>query len=125
NDRQQFGRSLSKFQVIQHQLSVMAEYVAATSTAAQAAFDTNLRVPDFIRAAMAKSVTSEMAPLVASIAHALHGAIGVTEEYDFQLHTRRLHEWRIAHGAERVWQGLVGKALLDSDKSLFDFVQCA
>ena len=123
NDRVQFGKSLGKFQAVQHQLSVMAEHTTAASIAAEAAFRTDASAPSLLAAAIAKSRTSEAAVLVASIAHALHGAIGVTEEYDLQLLTRRLHEWRMAHGSEAHWNLVVGQSVLASDLSLVDFVR--
>ncbi|MDB5986297.1 MAG: hypothetical protein JWR16_1350 [Nevskia sp.] len=121
-DRVQFGKSLGKFQAVQHQLSVMAEHTAAASIAAAAAFHTEDRTPTFLRAAMAKSRTSEAAVLVAATAHALHGAIGVTEEYDLQLLTRRLHEWRMTHGSEAHWNLLIGQHVLANDLSLVELV---
>jgi alkylation response protein AidB-like acyl-CoA dehydrogenase len=123
NDRQQFGRPLGKFQAVQHQLSVMAEKVAAVSIAAEAAFETHSRTPTPLRAANAKAVASEAVPLLADTAHALHGAIGVTEEYDLQLYTRRLREWRWAHGAESYWNQYVGNAVLASQGSVTEFVR--
>ena len=123
NDRVQFGKTLGKFQAVQHQLSVMAEHVAAASMAAEAAFHTDAAAPSLLAAAMAKSRTSEAAVLVASIAHALHGAIGIAEEYDLQLLTRRLHEWRIAHGSEAYWNVLIGNSVLAADVSIVDFVR--
>ena len=123
NDRVQFGKSLGKFQAVQHQLSIMAEHTAAASIASEAAFRTDASAPSLLAAAIAKSRTSEAAALVASIAHALHGAIGVTEEYDLQLLTRRLHEWRMAHGSEAYWNKLVGERVLESDLPLVDFVR--
>jgi acyl-CoA dehydrogenase len=78
--------------VVQHQLSVMAEHRAAASIAPEAAFSSDGRAPSPLAAAMTKSRTSEVATLIASIAHALHGAIGVTAEYDLHLLTRRLQE---------------------------------
>ena len=122
NDRVQFGKTLGKFQAVQHQLSVMAEHVAAAGVAAEAAFHTDTAAPSLLAAAMAKSRTSEAAVLVASIAHALHGAIGIAEEYDLQLLTRRLHEWRIAHGSEAHWNVLIGNSVLAVDVSIVDFV---
>jgi acyl-CoA dehydrogenase len=80
NDRMQFGRPLGKFQAVQHQLSVMAEHIAAASVAAEAAFANPQTIPSLMAAAIAKSRTSEAAVVTASTAHALHGAIGVTEE---------------------------------------------
>jgi acyl-CoA dehydrogenase len=123
NDRAQFGKSLGKFQAVQHQLSLMAEHTVAASIAAEAAFQSSEYAPFLVPAAIAKSRTSEAAVLVASIAHALHGAIGVTEEYDLQLLTRCLHEWRIAHGSEAYWNTVIGKQLLASEMSLSDFVR--
>lgn len=123
NGRVQFGKTLGKFQTVQHQLSVMAEHVAAASIAAEAAFLSDAAAPSLLAAAMAKSRTSEAAVLVASIAHALHGAIGIAEEHDLQLLTRRLHEWRIAHGSEAYWNVLIGNSVLAADASIVDFVR--
>ncbi|QOZ29616.1 acyl-CoA dehydrogenase [Bradyrhizobium sp. CCBAU 51753] len=131
NQRVQFGKSIGKFQAIQHQLSVMAEHVAAARITAEAAFAAAEPLPPITACAVAKARTSEAAQLVASTAHALHGAIGVTEEYDLQLFTRRLHEWRIAHGSEAHWNRLLGRLFLGSKqltsvefvRSLFQAVQ--
>lgn len=125
NERSQFGKSLGKFQAVQHQLSVMAEQVAAASIAAEAAFQSTDRTPRWLPAAIAKARTSEAAPGVANTAHALHGAIGVTEEFDLHLLTRRLHEWRIAHGAESYWNRLIGEQVLATSTTLAEFVRAA
>ncbi|MGE8366449.1 acyl-CoA dehydrogenase family protein [Cupriavidus sp.] len=124
NDRSQFGKSIGKFQAVQHQLSVMAQHVASAGIAAEMAFSDAGQVPARLPAAMAKARTSMAVPLVAAAAHALHGAIGVTEEYDLQLYTRRLHEWRAADGAETFWNRVVGEALLDRTQgSVADFAR--
>jgi alkylation response protein AidB-like acyl-CoA dehydrogenase len=123
NDRVQFGRSLGKFQAVQHQLAVMAEHVAAANMAAEAAFQSEGRTPAPVPAAMAKARASEAAVLVANHAHALHGAIGITEEFDLQLFTRRLHDWRMAHGSENFWNRRVGEALLGSQQTVAQFVR--
>lgn len=124
NDRSQFGKSIGKFQAIQHQISVMAEHVAAASIAAEAAFQRDAATPALLASAIAKSRSSEATVLVASIAHAVHGAIGVTEEYDLQLFTRRLHEWRIAHGAEAYWNQYVGRSFITAEqRTITDFVR--
>ncbi|BFT64042.1 acyl-CoA dehydrogenase family protein [Pseudomonas moorei] len=112
NDRVQFGKAIGKFQAVQHQLSVMAEQVAASRIAAELAFASNATVPDALATAIAKARTSMAVPQVTATAHALFGAIGVTEELDLQLFTRRLHEWRVSEGSETHWNGLVGQALL-------------
>jgi hypothetical protein len=112
NDRVQFGKAIGKFQAVQHQLSVMAEQVAASRIAAELAFASNATVPDALATAIAKARTSMAVPQVTATAHALFGAIGVTEELDLQLFTRRLQEWRVSEGSETHWNGLVGQALL-------------
>ena len=91
--------------------------------AAEAAFHTDAAAPSLLAAAMAKSRTSEAAALVASIAHALHGAIGITEEYDLQLLTRRLHEWRMADGSEGYWNAVLGGARLGDTAHSVDWVR--
>lgn len=124
NDRSQFGKSIGKFQAVQHQISVMAEHVAAASIAAEAAFHGPGELPSLLASAIGKARASEATVLVTSIAHAVHGAIGVTEEYDLQLLTRRLHEWRMAHGSEDYWNRVVGRSVLASDcTNVADFVR--
>ncbi len=114
NDRVQFGKPIGKFQAVQHQLAVMAEQVAMARTAAQRGFGRGHTLPSWAACAVAKARTSEAAQTIASIAHAVHGAMGITEEHDLQLHTRRLHEWRIAHGSESYWHRELGRRFLDS-----------
>lgn len=124
NERAQFGKPIGKFQAVQHQLSVMAEQVAATLAAAELAFAAGAVVPARLPAAIAKSRASMAVPLVVATAHALHGAIGVTEEFDLQIYTRRLHEWRMAEGSEAYWNRIVGDALLARpQQTALDFVQ--
>jgi alkylation response protein AidB-like acyl-CoA dehydrogenase len=130
NDRAQFGKPIGKFQAVQHQLSVMAEHVAAAGMAAAQAFAGGpagaATIPAPLPVALAKARTSMAVPLVAATAHALHGAIGITEEFDLQLYTRRLHEWRMAEGAEVYWNGVVGRAVLAQDgAAALDFVRAA
>lgn len=126
NDRSQFGKSIGKFQAVQHQLSVMAEHVASAAMAAELAFSGAGAVPERLATAIAKARTSMAVPLVASTAHALHGAIGVTAEYDLQLYTRRLHEWRMTDGSETFWNRVVGSAVLEeAPASIVDFARTA
>lgn len=112
NERTQFGRAIGKFQVIQHQLSVMAEHTFASRMAAQMGCYSSSHLPSPDLAAVAKARTSEAAVIVASIGHAVHGAMGFTSEYELQLYTRRLHEWRSAYGSESYWTERIGTELL-------------
>jgi alkylation response protein AidB-like acyl-CoA dehydrogenase len=126
NDRSQFGKSIGKFQAVQHQLSVMAQHVASAGIASELAFSGAGAVPERLATAIAKARTSMAVPLVASTAHALHGAIGVTAEYDLQLYTRRLHEWRMTDGSETFWNRMVGNAVLTQHQAnIADFARTA
>ena len=112
NDRAQFGKSIGKFQAVQQQLSVMAEQVFAARMAAEIGCAGDGIAPHPLRAAVAKARASEAAEKVVAIAHAVHGAIGVTAEYDLQLHTRRLQEWRADFGSQGYWHAQLGQALV-------------
>ncbi|WP_262356668.1 acyl-CoA dehydrogenase family protein, partial [Bordetella pertussis] len=95
----------------------------AVRIATAAAFRAGLAQPALLPAAIAKARASEAAALAANTAHAVHGAIGVTEEYDLQLYTRRLHGWRLAHGSEAYWHQVVGAALMGSGDGAVQFVR--
>lgn len=123
NDRVQFGRTIGKFQAIQHQISVMAEQVALVRMAAQIAFAAEGTQPHRMHAAIAKLNASEAVTPVTSIAHAVHGAIGITEEYDLQCLTRRLHAWRVADGSERYWAREIGQAACDANAGAVDVIR--
>lgn len=125
NQREQFGRSIGKFQAIQHQLALLAEHVAASRIAAQIGCSGAGPWPVPLRAALAKSRTSEAAALAAATAHAVHGAIGVTAEFDLQIYTRRLHEGRADFGAETHWNRVLGRALLADTGPTLDFMRHA
>ncbi|WP_144638272.1 acyl-CoA dehydrogenase family protein [Bordetella genomosp. 13] len=112
NERSQFGKPIGRFQAVQQQLSIMAEQVWAARMAAQLAFQSAGTAPQPLLAALGKARASAAATPVADIAHAVHGAIGVTEEYELQRYTRRLREWRRAAGAETYWHARIGAGAL-------------
>ena len=118
NERVQFGRPIGKFQAIQHQLAVLSEHAFAARMAAQIGCHADGCVPDRLRVAVAKARTSEAAVEVAALAHAIHGAIGFTAEYDLQLFTRRLHAWRQAGGSEGCWHGVLGQHVVHEHQGL-------
>lgn len=124
SERSQFGKPIAKFQAIQQQLSVLAEQVFAAKMAAQIGFAGDGSVPSVLKTAVAKARASQAAPLVGAISHAVHGGMGFTEEYDLQLYTRRLHEWRLAFGSEAYWNRQLGAQLLErKDTRAIDFIR--
>jgi len=115
-EREQFGRPIGKFQAVQQQLSVLAELACASRMAAELGCrQTSAGAPNALAAAVAKARASEAAGTVVSIAHGVHAAMGITAEYDLQLYTRRLIEWRTDYGSAGYWNRRVGDAVLSSD----------
>jgi acyl-CoA dehydrogenase len=105
SDREQFGRSLSKFQAIQQQLAVMAGEVAACQRAAAACLISDAEHD----VAIGKARLGQAVAIVTDYAHQVHGAIGYTLEHALNHRTRRLWQWRDEYGAERYWQIQLGR----------------
>ncbi|HEY9273576.1 acyl-CoA dehydrogenase family protein [Achromobacter sp.] len=123
-ERQQFGKALGRFQAIQQEISVLAEQVASTAMAARLACSSGAMFPDATLAACARLRAGEAIPVVCSLAHAIHGAIGITEELVLGLYTRRLHEWRATGMSEDACASLIGTRLLASGSpSMLEFVR--
>jgi len=113
--REQFGRALSKFQAIQHQLALAAsEIAAATMAATQAAYSLakHHQNPEkaWHEAVVAKVQIGHSTEQITVPLHQSHGAIGYTQEYDLHHYTRRLWAWRDALGNEHHWSAQLGEA---------------
>lgn len=125
NERVQFGKPIGRQQALQQSLAVMAEDALAARIASQIGCASGLS-PSIAAAACAKSVASAAAVRIAATAHAVHGAIGISQDHDLQLYTRRLHEWRLSDGSEGYWNDLLGGVRLASADNSVDFarLQC-
>lgn len=115
--RKQFGREIGRFQAIQHQLAVLAEETMAARMAAEAAFVGAAGEVSERLAAAAKLRCGEASTKVAAIAHAVHGAIGVSEEYGLHPLTRRLRELASAHGGGSWWAARLGDWAFDQPET--------
>ncbi|MEH6504003.1 MAG: acyl-CoA dehydrogenase family protein [Cycloclasticus sp.] len=109
NERSQFGRQIGKFQALQQQLAVQAEMTSASVCAVDAAIGHLDSEQEWELIACAKVTTSESAGYAAKTAHAVHAAIGFTQEYPLQLCTRRLWSWRDEYGNEAQWSAKLGR----------------
>jgi acyl-CoA dehydrogenase len=111
-EREQFGRSISKFQAIQHSLAVVAAEVAAAQLAADAGVDA-LGSDRFVaEVAASKARVGEAVGIVAEQVHQVHGAMGFTHEHRLHHFTRRLWAWRDEWGNEAYWQRVLGARLV-------------
>jgi acyl-CoA dehydrogenase len=121
--RKQFGREIGTFQAVQHRLAVMAEQVLSAQIAAQAALiGPPLEICER-RAAVAKCRAGEAAQQVSAIAHAVHGAIGISREHPLHHYVRRLREWRLACGGDSWWAAKLGAWVLAQPADVASLIQ--
>jgi acyl-CoA dehydrogenase len=107
--RTQFGRSLGRFQAVQHDLARLAGEVVASAAAVEGAVAAAGRADCTAEVAAARVRAGEAAALGARVAHQLHGAIGFTHEHQLHRYTTRLWSWRDELGAEREWAVRLGR----------------
>lgn len=98
NERHQFGRAIAAFQAVQQQIAYAAGETAAAEGAADSAVNACVRGLSTPQAHLAATVAKARAGLaagtVASVAHQVHGAIGMTHEHALRFRTTRLWAWR-------------------------------
>jgi acyl-CoA dehydrogenase len=112
--RVQFGRPIIRFQAVQQELARLAGEAAiakAAAMAAASALESGGRA--YLASACAKIKVGEAAQSGAAIAHQLHGAIGVTDEYILHHSTLRLWAWRSEWGSETYWAEKLGAYALE------------
>lgn len=120
SSREQFGRPLSKFQAIQHQMAIAASEVAAAAMAASqsiAALETMTDDPQnaWMQAVISKVQLGHSAETITSAFHQVHGAMGYTMEYDLHHYTRRIWAWRDGRGNEHLWAQKLGAKLSEKN----------
>lgn len=116
-ERVAFGRTISKFQAVQHNLANLGTEVAAALTASGSAAETMANSADdanavFLEVAAAKIRVGEAVEKGAAIAHQVHGAIGFTAEHILQRFSRRCWGWRDDFGSESVWAKDLGEVVI-------------
>ncbi|MBO0678460.1 acyl-CoA dehydrogenase [Mycolicibacterium sp. S2-37] len=115
--REQFGRPLSRFQAVQHALAAMAGEIerarATADLAVAAAVDHGFGSAQADYAITAAKVTVGRAvEPVTTIAHQLHGAIGVTAEHPLWLSTMRARSWIDEFGSTARYARILGRRAL-------------
>jgi acyl-CoA dehydrogenase len=116
-ERKAFGRNISGFQAVQHNLSRLAceaaAAAAASGSAAEAIDSSETLQSDamLLEVASAKIRCGEAAGQGAAIAHQAHGAIGFTQEHVLHRFTQRLWAWRDEFGSESAWAVRLGESV--------------
>jgi len=109
--REQFGRPLARFQVIQHAVAAVAAEVAVAGKAHDGVLEFLGTDRQRDEVAIAKARIGEAIGIVTDTVHQLFGAMGFTHEHILHHYTRRLWVWREDFGNERYWQQVLGSSL--------------
>jgi acyl-CoA dehydrogenase len=116
-ERVQFGRPLSAFQSVQQSLAAMAGEIenarAAVELAVTAADQHGFDCPETDYAVtVAKITVGHAVGPVTTVAHQLHGAIGVTREHPLWLFTLRAQSWVHDYGSTAQFARRLGRQAL-------------
>lgn len=119
--REQFGRPLIRLPAVATSLARLRVEVLQAQTALDGALTHAEDGRALSSAAAARVTCGEVATEAARIAHQLHGAIGITEEYALHRSTRALWALRDADLPEHDWAVLLGGLALDGgEEQLWD-----
>lgn len=110
NERQQFGRPISKFQVIAFKLADMALKVElGRNLLYKACWLKDNKKPFAKEAAMAKLYCSEIAKEVADEAVQIHGGYGLMKEYDIERFYRDQRLLQIGEGTSEIQRLVISR----------------
>jgi alkylation response protein AidB-like acyl-CoA dehydrogenase len=107
--RHAFGRPIARYQAIQQHM------VRAAAESALACIATSVATQDFgsglslLHVGAAKVVAGRTARTTSALAHQIHAAIGMTQEYPLHTRTRRMWSWAQECGTEYEWASEVGR----------------
>jgi len=111
--RKQFGRAIGTFQAVQQELAQLAGAVEqATAMCQEAAALSAQGRPMGLAALAAQICAKETAATAVRVGHQIHGAMGITAEYELQRFTLRLMAGREHYGSEVSAMSLLGASVL-------------
>ncbi|MFC6719864.1 acyl-CoA dehydrogenase [Natrialbaceae archaeon GCM10025810] len=113
DEREQFGRSISEFQAIQHKLADMDTKIRAARLLMHDAADKKMRGETFIKeAAQAKLYASEVSREVANEGIQIHGGYGYTKDFPAERFYRDAKLNEIYEGTSEVLRNTIARELL-------------
>lgn len=102
-EREQFGKIIADFQLVQADLANMVMQVeAARLLIYRAATSAGNGAPPALEASLAKCFSNEMAKTVSDLAIQLHGGYGYSSEYEIERLHRDAHGWALAGGTPQI-----------------------
>lgn len=114
-ERRQFGREISKFQVVQQMLAELADHMLASAGMTEAAAES---VSETLIAA-ARSRLGDASDAAVAIGHQVHGALGFSREYALNHRTRRLIAWRDDYGSVLEWRRVLAADFIGCSRDTF------
>lgn len=119
-EREQFGRPIHRFQLVQQHLAILAGEQALTAAALENIIALLLNGEAGDEIAFARLKLDDASRIVATSAHQVHAAIGVTHEHRLHHYTRRLWAWRDEDYHAKYWKKELAKNWLNSSGTLWD-----
>ncbi|MEG0471127.1 MAG: acyl-CoA dehydrogenase family protein [Solibacillus sp.] len=113
-EREQFGRPIHRFQLVQQHIVNLAGETAIALAAFNNITDALLNNSQNNEVAYARIRFEEAIQAVTTISHQVHAAIGTTHEHALHQYTRRLWAWRDEGASISYWTDVVATQLLEN-----------
>lgn len=122
-EREQFGRPIHRFRLVQQHIVYLAGETAVALAAFNNVTDALLTDSHTSEVAYARIRFEEAIQAVTTISHQVHAAIGTTHEHSLHQYTRRLWSWRDEGANTSYWTDVVATQLLEiSGDSLWAYL---
>lgn len=118
-EREQFGRPIHRFQLVQQHLAVLAGEQALTAAAVDNLLEALQHQVEGNEVAFARLRMDDASRIVTSGAHQVHAAIGVTHEHSLHQYTRRLWAWREEDFTAQYWKKQLAKQVLADEQDIW------
>ncbi|MER2121151.1 MAG: acyl-CoA dehydrogenase family protein [Solibacillus sp.] len=121
-EREQFGRPIHRFQLVQQHLANMAGEQTLMTVAVNNILTLLADGREENEVAYARLRMEDASRTVATSAHQVHAAIGVTHEHRLHHYTRRLWAWRDEEFTARYWKKQLAQQLLETKLDLWESI---
>ncbi|MDN4494429.1 acyl-CoA dehydrogenase family protein [Ureibacillus aquaedulcis] len=119
-EREQFGRPIHRFQLVQQHLAILAGEQALSAAALENIIALLVEGDVNDEVAFARLKLDDASRIVATSAHQVHAAIGVTHEHRLHHYTRRLWAWRDEDFHEKYWKKELANKWIHSTNTLWE-----
>ncbi|MGX9134614.1 acyl-CoA dehydrogenase family protein [Rummeliibacillus sp. JY-2-4R] len=116
-EREQFGRPIHRFQLVQQHIAILAGEAVITTTAIENMIAQLMANDGYSEVGYTRIRIDEAAKSVAASAHQVHAAIGVTHEHSLHQYTRRLWAWRDEGNSVNYWKKEIANQLLKTEST--------